>query len=162
MSRTWHYYFHLIQQPLDSATWSSGLFLFHKDHVHAVLCKQPLTQELTISVSELQLCSLFPVSFSNSRRPLQPQAISATRLSSSSQRPKLEITELGIFSHEEQSSLVRFLPPDRQAQSIILSPPARAVPSVFRCARLYFYMKFIKHSSRFSPGSMYAVCCQHV
>lgn len=76
-SRTWHYYFQLIQQPLKSATWRGGLFLFHKDHLSALLCKQPLIQELTISVSELQFCSLFPVSFSNCRRPLQPQEMAA-------------------------------------------------------------------------------------
>lgn len=76
-SRTWHYYFQLIQQLLNLATWSSGLFLFHKDPLNAVLCKQPVIQELTISVSKLQLCSLFPVSFSNCRWPLQPKAMAA-------------------------------------------------------------------------------------
>lgn len=75
----WHYYylFQLIQQTISSADSRGGLFLFHKDHLDAVLCKQSLIQELTISVRELQLCSLFPVSFSNCGRPLQPQEVAA-------------------------------------------------------------------------------------
>lgn len=78
-SRIQHYYynFQLIQQTFSSAASRGGLFLFHKDHLDAMLCKQPLIQELTISVSELQLCSLFPVSFSNCGRPLQPQELAA-------------------------------------------------------------------------------------
>lgn len=33
------------------------------------------------------------------------------------------------------------------------------LPLVLRCAVFSFYMKFITHSSRVSPGSMYAICC---
>lgn len=76
-SRTRHYYFQLIQQLLNSVTWSCGLFLFHKDYLNAMLCNQPLIQDLTISVSELQFCSLFPVSFSNCRSPLQTEPMAA-------------------------------------------------------------------------------------
>ena len=100
-SSTWHY-FQLIQQPLNTAAWTSGLFLFHKDHLNAVLCKQTLRKELTISVSEFQLCSLFPVSFSNCRGPLSHQQRVLPCLLRTKERPKLEITELGIFFPEDR------------------------------------------------------------
>lgn len=103
-SRTWHYHFQLIQQPFNSATWRGGLFLFHKDHLTLVLCKPPLIQELTISVSELQFCSLFPVSFSKCRWPLQPQAVAAPLyLLQTRERPTAEMKELGIFFSKEST-----------------------------------------------------------
>lgn len=66
---------HSANFQLSSST--GGLFLFHKNNLDMALCKQSLIQDLTISVSKMQLCSLFPVSFSNCGQPLQPQEVAA-------------------------------------------------------------------------------------
>lgn len=163
-SRTWHYYFQLIQQLLNSVTWSCGLFLFHKDHLNAMLCNQPPVQELTISVSELQFCSLFPVSFSSCGWPLQAEPMAAPLFVffKPEKHPSPRLQNWISPSSKLRATNQSVLPPDRQAQSIILRPPAQAVPSVFRYPRCSFHMKLIKHPSRFRPRNMYAICNQHV
>lgn len=129
-SRIRHYYyynFQLIQQTFISAASTGGLFLFHKNHLDVALCKQSLIQEPTVSVSELQLCSLFLVSFSNCGQPLQPQEVAAPlSLFCKPQKDLSLILQNWVFSSpKDQRSLVQYLPPARQALSIILTHPLR-------------------------------------
>lgn len=64
-----------------------------------VLCKQPLMQEITISLSKLQLCSLFPVSFSNYRQPLQPQVMAGPpSVCFKTEKDMSSVFQHGVFS----------------------------------------------------------------
>lgn len=140
------------------------MFLFHKDPLNAVLCKQPVIKELTISVSELQLCSLFPVSFSNCRWSLPPQAMAAAP---------------SVFFKTEKD------PGSRLQNWVFSSWKIRALWSDFCCLigglnpsvhqlglslqylgvldlDFFFNINSTKYSSPFSLGSTYAICCQHI
>lgn len=155
-SRIWHYYYHfqLIQQTFSSAASTGGLFLLHKNHLDVVLCKQSLTQELTVSVSELQLCSLFPVSFSNFRWPLQPQeVVTPQSVFCKPQKDLSLILQNGVFSSPKMIDQSGPICATGQPGSMHPTDrPAATVPLVFRCARPSFHTMF--NRSRFSSGRM--------
>lgn len=88
-------------------------------------------EEVTISLNHLLLCSLFPVSSSNCTQPLQPETVAGPLPAFSTQRKTHTQYYRTGYLHPCRSEHSSSIAPT-MAQTIALSPPARAVPNLQR------------------------------